>query len=41
VPFSLKILRPARKKLDNLARKIYVHIENLEEDPYVLTIEWT
>ena len=38
VSFSLKILRPARKKLDkmdnNLVGKIYAHIENLKEDPY-------
>jgi mRNA-degrading endonuclease RelE of RelBE toxin-antitoxin system len=38
VSFALKILRPARKKLDkidnDLAGKIYAHIENLKEDPY-------
>jgi mRNA-degrading endonuclease RelE of RelBE toxin-antitoxin system len=38
VSFTLEILRSARKKLDkmdnNLARKIYAHIENLMEDPY-------
>ena len=38
VSFSLKILRPARKKLDkmdnNLVGKIYAHIENLREDTY-------
>jgi mRNA-degrading endonuclease RelE of RelBE toxin-antitoxin system len=38
VPFSLKILRPARKKLDkidnDLAGKIYAQIENLKDDPY-------
>ena len=36
--FSLKILRPARKILDmmddNLARKVYIHLENLKEDPF-------
>ena len=36
--FSLKILRPARKILDrmddNLAQKVYVHLENLKEDPF-------
>lgn len=36
--FSLKSLRPARKILDkmddNLAQKVYIHLENLKEDPF-------
>lgn len=36
--FSLKILRPARKVLDkmddNLARKVYIQLEKLKEDPF-------